>query len=409
MKRTGTSTSPSHGFAAASTLFFLGFSALAASPADSQKAASAEVGFAFNLLKEFVKEQPAANIFISPYSAATVLQMAANGAVGQTKLEMQQALGTTSLAPEALNEAYSNFGKSLNARDTNVILTTANAIWYQKGIVVKPGFISCNQQFFGATVDPLDFNDGRSTDVINAWASEKTRGKINRVGDGLINPLMRLVLANAVYFKGKWEVPFDVKSTKERPFHLRGGRQMKTPMMEQTRRFTYRRGTGYQAVRLPYQGWSLAMYLFLPDTGSAPEKLLGIMNSDSWQRVTEPGFSEREGTVALPRFRLQYSAELERPLKALGMRTPFGKADFSGVSSEPLFISAVRQATFVEVNEEGTEAVAATDMVIASGIEMNPPKPFQMIVDRPFLFLIADQETKTILFMGVVFDPAQAS
>jgi serpin B len=240
---------------------------------------------------------------------------------------------------------------------------------------------------------------------MNAWANEKTHGKINGIADGLIDPLTDLFLANAVYFKGKWEEPFEVKSTKDRVFHLRGGRQKKLPMMEQSRRFTYRRGTGYQAVRLPYQGWNLAMYVFLPDAGSNPEKLLGIMNGDTWQRVTEPGFSEREGTVVLPRFKLEYGVELKQPLRAMGMKAAFGKADFSGISDRPLFISAVRQRTFVEVNEEGTEAAAVTGAPMPSGIEMNPPKPFEMIVDSPFLFLIEDKQTRTILFMGVVFDP----
>ena len=176
-------------------------------------------------------------------------------------------------------------------------------------------------------------------------------------------------------------------------------------MMEQTRKFTYRRGSGYQAVRLPYQGWDLGMYVFLPDAGSSPEKLIGIMNGDTWQRVTQPGFSEREGTVVLPRFKVEYGVELKEPLKALGMSAAFGGADFSGISDRRLFISAVRQRAFIEVNEEGTEAAAVTMVPITSGIVTEPPKPFQMIVDRPFLFLIEDQQTRTILFMGVVNDP----
>jgi serine protease inhibitor len=377
----------------------------AASPADQQKLASANNGFAFRLLKQLAKDQPGANIFISPYSASTVLQMVCNGAGGQTRAEMQQVLGTTGLLPDALNGANKDFDKSLNSGNTNVVLTTANAVWYRKGTPVKPGFIACNQQFFGATVDALDFDDPHSVDIMNAWANEKTHGKINGIADGLIDPLTDLFLANAVYFKGKWEEPFEVKSTKDRVFHLRVGRQKKLPMMEQARRFTYRRGTGYQAVRLPYQGWNLAMYVFLPDVGFSPEKLLGIMSGDTWQRVTEPGFSEREGTVVLPRFKLEYGVELKQPLRAMGMKAAFGKADFSGISDRPLFISAVRQRTFVEVNEEGTEAAAVTGVAMDHGIAMNPPKPFEMIVDRPFLFLIEDKQTGTILFMGVVFDP----
>ena len=147
------------------------------------------------------------------------------------------------------------------------------------------------------------------------------------------------------------------------------------------------------------------MYVFLPDAGSSPEKLIGIMNGETWQRVTKPGFRWREGTVVLPRFKLEYGVELKQPLKALGMRAAFGGADFSGISDRRLFISALRQRAFVEVNEEGTEAAAVTMVPITSGIVTEPPKPFQMIVDRPFLFLIEDQRTRTILFMGVVYDP----
>ncbi|MGD0813783.1 MAG: serpin family protein [Verrucomicrobiota bacterium] len=384
----------------------MGFGALAAMDADHQKLASANAGFAFKLLAEISKEQPGANVFISPFGAFTVLQMACNGAGGETKQEIQRVLGTASLLPEVVNGTSRDFDNSLNGRGTNIILNAANAIWYRRGTAVNPGFISCNQQFFSATVDGLDFDDPRSVGIMNAWVSEKTHGKITRIADGLVNKVTEMVLANAVYFKGKWERPFEVKSTKERPFHLRGSRQRMVPMMEQTRRFDYRRGSGYQAVRLRYEGWSLGMYVFLPDAGSSPEKLLGIMNGDKWQRVTEPGFSDRDGTVVLPKFRLEYGVELKQPLQALGMKSAFDKADFSGISERSLFVSAVRQGTFIEVNEEGTEAAAATMLTINSGMDLNPPKPFEMVVDRPFLFLIVDEQTKLILFIGVVFDPS---
>jgi serpin B len=150
------------------------------------------------------------------------------------------------------------------------------------------------------------------------------------------------------------------------------------------------------------------MYVFLPDADSSPERLLSIMNGDKWQRVTLPGFSEKKGTLVFPRFKLEYGVDLEKPLRALGLRHAFEAADFSGMSSMPLFISEALQRTFVEVNEEGTEAAAVTVMDIASGIELNPPKPFEMIVDRPFLFVIHHFDRDgagSILFMGVVFDP----
>jgi len=384
-----------------------GLHQVAASLADQQKLAVANNGFAFNLLKQLAKDQPAANIFISPYSASTVLQMVGNGAAGRTRTEMQQVLGTTGLPPAVVNEANKDIAQSLNNGNTNVILTTANAIWYREGAPVKPEFIACNQQFFGATVQALNFANPHSVDIINAWANEKTHGKISRIADGMIDPVWtRLFLANAVYFKGKWSDPFDANDTKDRPFHLRGGGQKVIPMMTQTKTFTYRRGTGYQAVRLPYEGENLAMYVFLPDTNSSPEKLLGIMNGDTWQRITKPGFSEKEGTLVLPKFKLEYGVELNQALQALGMKTAFDldKADFSGIAPQ-LFISHARQKTFVEVKEEGTEAAAVTGIAVPLSSSMPPPNPFEMIVDRPFLFLIEDNQTGTLLFMGVMFDP----
>ena len=376
---------------------------------DEHELASANTGFAFKLLKQLAKDQPAKNIFISPFGISTVLQMAGNGAGGQTKTEMQQVLGTTGLAQDSKNAAIQHINLFLNA-NTNNILTIANAIWYQKGIPAKPDFISCNQQFFQATVDALDFTNAHSVDIINSWASEKTHGKITHIADGMIFPPPDLFLANAVYFKGKWEDPFDRGNTKDKAFHLRNGSQKQVSMMQKSRKFTYRQGTGYQAVRLPYEGWSLSMYVFLPDPGSSPEKLVGIMTGDKWESVTRPGFEDRDGTVVLPKFKLEYGVELEKPLKALGMNlafNPSGAADFLGISSRPVYISAVRQRTIVEVGEEGTEAVAVTGMTVpmSSAPEPTPPPPFKMIVDRPFLFLIADERTGTILFMGIIFEP----
>jgi serpin B len=387
-----------------------GLHQVAASSADQQKLAAANNGFAFKLLKQLAKDQPVTNIFISPYSASTVLQMVGNGAAGQTKTEMQQVLETTGLSSDSVNRANKDIARSLRNGSANVILNIANAIWYRQGASVKPEFIACNRRYFDATVDALNFADPHSVDIINAWANEKTRGKISRIADGMIDLInTQLYLANAVYFKGKWADPFDAGDTKDRPFYLRGGGQKIIPMMTKSETFTYRRGTSYQAVRLPYEGENLAMYVFLPDTNSSPEKLLGTMNGDTWQRVTKPGFSEKEGMVVLPKFKLEYSVELIQPLKALGMKIAFDPftADFSGIAPGlGLYISAARQKTFVEVKEEGTEAAAVTAIALSNKLEaMPPPNPFQMIVDRPFLFLIEDNQTGTILFMGVMFDP----
>ena len=395
-------------------LMFLALHQAVASPADEQKLSAANNVFAFKLLKQIADDEPATNIFISPYSAAAVLQMVANGAAGQTKTEMQKVLDTsteaTGLSESSLNQANKEITESLNGGNTNVILEIANAIWCRQGAPIKPDFLACNGEFFGATVAPLDFADPHSVDIINHWASEKTHGRITRIADGMLDPVYgRLFLANAVYFKGKWSDPFDPTDTRKRVFHLRDGGHKIVSLMRQSGTFTYRRGTGYQAVRLPYQGDNLAMYVFLPDDDSSPEKLLHLMNGDTWRRITKPGFADEEGDLALPKFKLDYSVELTKTLPEMGMKIAFDmdQANFSGISPEQLYISGVMQKTFVEVKEEGTEAAAVTGLSapVSLALPETPPKQFKMIVDRPFLFLIEDNQTETILFLGIIYDP----
>jgi len=294
----------------------------------------------------------------------------------------------------------------LNSNDTNVILTTANALWYRQGAAVKPGFLEANQKFFSSPVKALDFGNARAAEAeVNQWASDQTHGRITGIADGMITPYTDLILANAIYFKGRWFDPFDTKLTKSRSFHPATGAAKSFPMMEMSKKFIYRKGSGYQAVRLPYMGGDLAMYVFLPDPGSSPAKLLQFMTGDNWHKITMPGFSERQGLLELPKFKLGNALELRQPLSALGMKTAFQqtKADFSEMFSDPHFISEFRQKAFVEVSEEGTEAAAATRMdAVATGIEMNLLPPFKMIVDRPFLFAIVDGRSELILFMGLV-------
>jgi len=391
----------------AGLLLLAGWSPAWAAPADLPLAA-ADNAFAFKLLKQLGQDQPARNILISPYSAATVLQMVASGAAGQTRTEMQQVLGTTGLSADVVGAANKKISESLNHENTNVILTMANGIWYRQGAPVKPEFIARNQKYFDVTLGTFNLGDPHPGSPINAWASDQTHGRITQIADDNFFRVdqPRLFLANAVYFKGKWSDPFKAEDTKDRPFYLRGGGQKTIPMMTQSKSFTYRRGTGYQAVRLPYEGENLAMYAFLPDPNSSPEKLVGLLSGDKWQRVTKPGFSEKEGTLVLPKFKLEYGVDLIPPLQAMGMKTVFGDlGDFSGIGSVGIY--RVRQKTFIEVKEEGTEAAAVTSVGMApSGALLPPSNPFQMIVDRPFLFLIEDQQTGMILFTGVVFDPA---
>jgi serine protease inhibitor len=380
---------------------------LLAAPGDQEKLASANTGFAFDLLKQITAEQPGTNVFISPFSVSTVLQMVGNGAVGETRAEMQRVLKTAGLSAETLNAACKDLNQSLNSQ-TNVILNLANAIWYKKEFHLKPGFVSENKQFFQADLAGVDFTKPESAQTINDWADKSTRGKIKEVVQFPFPPLTRVILANAIYFKGTWDRPFDKRGTTDHAFNiLPGGTPKQIPMMWQRGHFNYQQGDSFQAVRLPYAGKRLQMYLFLPATNSSPAKLLADLNADTWRDKFLPKFQDMQGVLALPRFKLDYDVTLNDPLKALGMRQAFaGNADFLAMADEPLFVSEVKQKSFVEVNEEGTEAAAVTTVTMSLSAMPTPRKAFEMIVDRPFLFVIADDSTKSILFMGVIYDPA---
>ena len=328
-----------------------------------------KAAFSFQLLKQLAAEQPGGTVFVSPYSAATALQMAANGAAGQTRAEMEQVLGTAGIPGAELNADCKAAASLLASQDTNLVLTTANALWYRQGVEVKAAFLGANQDFFQSTVKALDFRNAPAAEAeINQWASDQTHGRITGIANGMIDPVYTdLVLANAIYFKGKWEDPFDKKLTKERPFHPAAGAEKTLPMMEMSKKFTYHKGTDYQAVGLPYKGGDLAMYVFLPATVSNPRKVLAGMDGEKWHRLmdmggTEFGFNENEGHLVLPKFKFDNTLGLNKPLEKLGMKTAFDakNANFSKMFADPHCISEVWQKAFVEVNEEGTEAAAVT-------------------------------------------------
>jgi serine protease inhibitor len=383
------------------------FAAVTVSAQELNKLADADNGFAFDLLKQITTEHPRENIFISPFSVSTVLQMAGDGAAGETKAEMQHVLNTGNLSPEALKAACRAMNRSLEAQ-TNVVLNLANGIWYQKESRLKPDFIADNKNFFNAELAAVDFLDPAAAQHINDWADEKTHGKIQNVVRFPFPPRTKVILANAIYFKGKWAMPFDKDATRPRDFHLPDGRVKQAAMMSQRKKFNYLEGDGFQAVQLPYAGDRLQMYLFLPAAGSSPQKLLAGINGKDWRDTVLPKFSNTEGTVVFPKFKLDYDVSLNQSLGALGMKQAFSpQADFSAMADEPLFISQVKQKSFVAVDEEGTEAAAVTTVMMAGSIAMRPPKAFEMIADRPFFFVIADGQAGTILFMGLVNDPAE--
>lgn len=362
--------------------------------------------FAFNLINDLAQAQPAANVFISPYSVSTVLQMTAIGAAGDTKAEMQQVLDTAGLSANSLYAASKALDQQL-AGHTNVTLNLADGLWFQRGLQLKRAFVNDNVNFFQAEIRNVDFLNPQTAQLINHWADEQTRGKIPEVVQFPFPRLTRLILANAVYFKGTWTLPFDTNATQPGDFHLPDGQSEQVPMMAQDGDFQYQENADFQAIQLAYNG-GLQMELFLPATNSSPQLLLAsLAGGGIWMKV-QAGFVGQKGTILLPKFTLRDQMTLNRSLEALGMTSAFGPgANFSGIASEPLYISQVQQTSFVDVDEEGTEAAAVTTVrAMPTATLMLPPDEFTMILDRPFFFVISDVNTGSILFMGIVNDPA---
>ena len=253
----------------------------------------------------------------------------------------------------------------------------------------------------------MDFDSPQSAQTINHWADQSTHGKIQDIVRWPFDPATRVVLANAIYFKGKWERPFDQKETRPHAFHPAGGGEKEVPTMWQHGHFDYQGGEGFQAVRLPYAGRRLWMEVFLPDADSSLAKLLARFNAASERSKMLEGFLERTERSPCRDSSSNTTSTLNDPLQALGIKRAFHGGDFSAMSDEPLEVSEVKQKSYVEVNEEGTEAAAVTVGIMRATAVLRPQKPFEMIVDRPFFFVIEDSQTQSILFMGVVCDPVK--
>jgi serpin B len=261
-----------------------------------------------------------------------------------------------------------------------------------------------NREFYRTEVFLLDFSDPAARSTINRWVERNTNGKIDQIIDR-IDPSAILYLMNAIYFKGRWARAFDPDKTKEEVFTLLDGRSKKHPFMRESGRFRYYQDRRFQAVSLPYGNGRITMYIFLPEKNSSLQEFYRALSAEDWQEWMVR-FTEMEGEVILPRYKLEYETELDHALTSLNMGVVFDRkrADFGAMCMIPprVFINQVKHKTFVEVNEEGTEAAAVTSVEIRVTAV---PTTFTMRVDRPFFCAIADNETGAILFMGSIVDP----
>ena len=282
----------------------------------------------------------------------------------------------------------------------------ANALWARKGTEFNPNFVKTNQDFFGARVTALDFADPLSVQTINAWASENTQGKIPKVLSQ-IEAQTLMILMNAIYFKGTWTTPFEKGETAPKDFKQGNGQSKQVQMMRRYGKYRYLRDSEnqFQAVALPYgQDKAVNMYVFLPDSESSASALLSKLSGDSLSDWLGK-FRSQDGEVMLPRFKMEYEVNLNETLKQMGMAQAFdeNRANFSElIKSTQAFISQVKQNSFVEVNEEGTEAAAVTTVTVGATSVQLPQEPFSFQADHPFVYLIYDQTTRSVLFMGLL-------
>lgn len=360
--------------------------------------------FACDLYRKI--SEPGGNVFLSPYSISTALAMTYAGARTITEQEMATVL-YFSLGQERQHQALGGLQKALGSvHGGSVTFQVANSLWAQDGYRFLPAFLDLTTNRYGAKVFLVDFI--RAADVarerINTWAEDKTNGTIkDLIPPGLVTSLTRLVLCNAVYFKAPWQYRFDPAATTDGPFHLTPDSTVTVPMMSQRVSLRLLAHDGFRLAELPYAKGGLSMVIILPDSGlplESVEHQLTWENLDRWLRDLAEA-TPQELALMLPRFSMTARYELVETLASMGMPHAFEGADFSGMTGrKDLFISNVIHKAFVDVTEEGTEASAATAVVLKRG-----GGPASFVVDRPFIFLIREHRTGSILFIGRLVDP----
>jgi serpin B len=378
-------------------------------PADEAALAQNNTAFALDVYGRLRERQ--GNLFLSPFSISTALAMTYAGARGETAAEMAHALHfdlPTDRLPPAFAAILNELNPAQGAAERPYKLFIANALWAAQGHKFLPQFLQTAQTDYNASVSELDFRNAveQARQTINDWVAQHTADKIkNLIPQGILDATTQLVLTNAIYFKGNWAAKFDPKSTKEEPFTRADGSQVNTPLMHQTGEFGYLDEPDFQGLELPYVGNRLRMLILLPrKTDGLPEleKKLTPQALAAWLGRMD----ERKVQVSMPKFKLTSEFRLDQALRELGMKIAFepGRADFSGMDgTHELYIGAVLHKAYVDVNEEGTEAAGATGVVMKMRATPGPPPVFR--ADHPFLFVIRDAHSGSLLFMGRLVDP----
>ncbi|MCD4784111.1 MAG: serpin family protein [Candidatus Eremiobacteraeota bacterium] len=350
------------------------------------------------------------NLFLSPYSISTALGMTYAGAKGNTQKQMSKVLHYD-LPQKRLHKSFSDIMKSLDegGKRRGYQLNVANRLWGQKGYKFLDSFLNVIKTYYDGGLQIVDFK--RATEkarvTINTWVEKETNGKIkDLLSKGILTSDTRLVLTNAIYFKDEWLSRFDPEMTQKETFKLADGKSIKTDMMHQSSYFKYNNADGVQILEMPYRGRDISMVILLPDKVNGIyqlEKKLNSGNMDKWIK----GMRHQKVGVIMPKFKLDSSFSLGDTLKKMGMSQAFSsKADFSGMTGKKdLFISAVIHKTYVSIYEAGTEAAAATAVVMTKSAAGPSKKPKLFRADHPFVFVIRDKRTGSVLFIGRLMKP----
>ncbi len=370
--------------------------------------ASSDAMFSYTVFRETVSyDESAENVFISPLSISMALAMVLNGAEGETHNQIKETLGLAGLSDNEINENFLSLMNYLMTLDSSVSVNIANSVWYDENLEVKQTFLDKLQESFNTRGESLNFNDPESVNIINSWVSENTNGRIESIIDEISDEMV-MFLINALYFKADWQRQFDPEDTREADFYLEDGSKTSVDMMNQSGDFATYFSEEVQMIELPYGDSLYVMSVLMPTNLDKPidefvEESVSPENVSMWREGLRS--TGRDVMVSLPKFELEYELSYNKILQSMGMELPFSEseADFSGIaepSAQNLFISDVKHKTFVAVDEEGTEAAAATSVGI--GVTSMPPA---VEVNRPFVFIIHERTSGVNLFMGKVKNP----
>ena len=375
----------------------------------SAQLVEADNAFGLEIFQEIREESEKENIMISPLSISVALAMAYNGADGDTKTEMENTLKLNGLTPEQINSSYKMLIAALQSLDEDVVFELANAIFYASGFEVKSQFLSTNQNYYDAKVESLDFSSPSAVKHINDWVEEKTHDKIEKIVESL-SPDDRMVLLNAIYFNGIWSVKFDENGTKMRNFNKKDGTNHEVPMMNKEDKLEYTTNSLFSAIKLPYGNGQYNMVVFLPESEKSSADIIDELSADNWNEWMKNFETEEHVVVTMPRFKFAFELQLNNVLKKMGMQKAFvsSQSDFSKITDDKrLYISSVIHKSFIDVNENGTEAAAVTSVTFST-TSVGPGDQIQKIyftVDKPFVFAITEKDTDAILFIGEVQNP----